>query len=84
MQRDRLYDLLTEIRDERCELIDVIDLFMAVDDYLVARDGHLNNYNDPVINDSWQRKYWAAESELKETLEKMNLDFDTYEFNTED
>lgn len=83
MKKDRMRELLTELRDRDFSLEDCCIVFMTIKDWVVSGIEKSDNTN-PQLNDYYQRNFDHYRTELEKTLRDYELDYTLDEFITYD
>jgi len=83
MKKDRMRELLTELRDRDFDLKECCNVFMYVHDWTEARKEMSENDN-PNLSEYYQRQFDHYSSELEMLLNAYGLDYTLDEFITYD
>ena len=82
MKKDRMYELMTELRDRQFTVNECYELFNAIDWYLSNRQEYINSVGE--VRELREEEFESAKAELERTLSALGLDYTVDEFNTED
>ena len=83
MKKDRMYELMTELRDRQFDLEECWSLFTCIHDYLHDRQDWIESIGTDLERSNKQYLDFSK-NDLERQIDAMGLDYTIDEFNTED